>query len=157
MSNKTYITWKTVIEDINDLAERTKHVDVILQIGRGGCIPGTLLAYRNNIKTVFTLTVQSYNDSNKQQLINPLQIPEELFCDRYANSNILVVDDISDSGTTLEYVREIFKRYKIRAQYCSLYIKPETTFVPDYYCRSYDNDTWLEFPWDDLTNPLFLS
>lgn len=157
MPDITRIPWKTIIADINELAERTKHIDVILQIGRGGCIPGTLIAYKNNVKTVFTMTIQSYSDDKQQQGITPLQLPDDLCSDKYENKNILVVDDLSDTGTTFEYTRKLLDRYALKAEYCALYTKPDTTFIPDYYCRTYSSDTWLEFPWDDLTNPLFLS
>lgn len=68
--------------------------------------------------------------------------------------NVLVVDDIFDTGRTARRVREEFRPVDCRLRFATLYYKPgrnTTDFRPDYYVR--ETDRWLVFPHEimDLT------
>jgi hypoxanthine phosphoribosyltransferase len=157
MPDITRIKWSKIINDTILLADKLSHYDVILQISRGGCIPGSLLAYYKNIKDVFTISVQSYNADMQQQTLIMQQIPVELFSSSYASKRILVVDDLSDKGTTLRAIDNLFIERDIHVDFCTLYIKEGTSFIPQYHMDTFSTETWLEFPWDDLKNPFFLT
>jgi len=53
----------------------------------------------------------------------------------------MVVDDISDSGITLEHYRK--KGYEIVTMFCH----PSTKVIPDFYGRL-KSDEWIVFPWE---------
>lgn len=55
-----------------------------------------------------------------------------------ASKNILVVDDISDTGKSLAPFKD-FSTF-------SLFIKPTTSFVPDHYAKK--TKEWIVFPWE---------
>lgn len=150
MSAVTRINWNKVIGDIISLSDKIGHVDAILQISRGGCIPGSLLAYHKDIKNVFTISVKSYNDRNQQHELIMQQIPIELFGNEYVNKRILVVDDLADSGTTLRAIDNLFLERDMHVDFCTLYTKKNTSFKPQYSMDEYESDVWLEFPWDNL-------
>ena len=60
----------------------------------------------------------------------------------------LVVDDLSDSGTTFKYFTEMYDNMFGSIITASLYIKSGTGHIPDFYQREFDKGTWLEFPWE---------
>ena len=60
----------------------------------------------------------------------------------------MVVDDICDSGKTIEFVREkIGDRFR-DVMYVSLFAKKQTQHIVDDYGMIVDSDSWLVFPWE---------
>ena len=58
------------------------------------------------------------------------------------NSKILIVDDIADTGKTLEpLLRPKFITYTI-------YWHKQSIVKPDYYCFE-KKDQWVVFPWEE--------
>ena len=55
--------------------------------------------------------------------------------------NVLIVDDVSDTGDTLH-------QYKDDFSIATLFIKPQTTVIPEYYAQVVPDDTWIIFPWE---------
>lgn len=39
-------------------------------------------------------------------------------------------------------------------RFCSLYVPDDSTFLPDYYVQTYNNDKTLVFEWENILNPL---
>ena len=64
--------------------------------------------------------------------------------------NILIVDDISDTGETFNTVVDIMRdMYPDRVLYtASLYTFKDTNHTPDYFCE--ETSDWIIFPWDNL-------
>ena len=72
------------------------------------------------------------------------------------NVNILVVDDLVDSGSTLKLIRAFFHGTGINVKFAALYQNTvpnnlEIIQRADYYGED-KPDGWLDFPWDTLTN-----
>lgn len=89
----------------------------IYGIPRGGVIPATMLAHRYN---------------------TPLIMDKDLVV---KDSGILVVDDISDSGTTLsEYS-------SLGLKTACLHIRKGTKVEPDYFLRS-SEEMWIAYPYE---------
>ncbi len=71
-----------------------------------------------------------------------------------ASMNLLIVDDVSDTGQTLN---KITSRLLAMADStptlnwttCCLFFKPKTMFRPDIFSRQVDDDVWIIFPWED--------
>lgn len=125
--------------------------DAIVGVGRGGLIPATLLAYKFNVKPLFNYTIQSYGDENvKTNEFITFQEPGVDICN-YKHKNVLVVDDLSDSGDTLLYIVDKLKYqfFLENIRVATLAIKTNTKFIPDYYGKEYSPDVWLTFPWED--------
>ena len=142
------LTWADINKAVSDLSRRiVDKPEIIVTVGRGGNIPGTMLSYVLNVKTVNCFSVQSYNDDRTASHIIVNQAP-------YIKSykNILVIDDLADKGTTLSYVKSYFDAKEVSPTYGTLYIKSNTTFTPDYYTKTFDANEWIEFPWDDLSS-----
>jgi hypothetical protein len=59
-----------------------------------------------------------------------------------------VVDDVADSGRTLDLVVQLIADHVAESRIAVLYRKPTSTVRPDYAWR--DTDAWIVFPWSAL-------
>lgn len=57
---------------------------------------------------------------------------------------ILVVDDLVDSGRTLELIRDMLPK----AHFATVYAKPKGKPIVQTYVTEVSQDTWIFFPWD---------
>jgi len=91
------------VTSLEDILKQEEFIpDVIVTIGRGGMIPGTLLAYRLDVKIIHNFSVQTYNEKNvKSGFIISIQEPGHSLTVKHRDHKVLVVDDISDGGSTL--------------------------------------------------------
>lgn len=61
----------------------------------------------------------------------------------------LVVDDVADSGETLEEAQSYLYSYGVsEARFATLHRKPSSSFVPDWYVDVVDG--WVHYPWEGL-------
>ena len=148
MSQKIYISWNTIEQDCGYLADMIQACDAIVAIGRGGLIPGTIISYKLDCE-LYNFCIKSYNNDNTAGSIEKKQVPDLVFNDYYREKSIVVIDDLSDKGNTLNAVKKHldfhrFKNYK----FGTLYTKRSTSFKPNYYIKSFDDNIWLDFPWE---------
>jgi xanthine phosphoribosyltransferase len=59
-------------------------------------------------------------------------------------TGILIVDDLVDTGKTLELVRRLYPM----AHFATVYAKPSGKPMVDSYITEVSQDTWIFFPWD---------
>jgi len=128
--------------------------DCIIGIAKGGNIPATLISYELEVPTFKTIQIKSYNDDNERKATvfssGTLSLIDEL--NKY--NNVLLVDDLADSGKTLSEFHELYKflsnKVKVpNIKTACLYYKTKSEFKPDYYASSIEGaDVWLNFPWE---------
>ena len=100
-----------------------------------------IVARELDIRTVDTISVKSYDHQN-QSAARVLKSPDkDLMGD---GEGILVVDDLVDSGKTLELVRSLYPK----AHFATVYAKPEGRPMVDTFITEVSQDTWIFFPWD---------
>ena len=113
----------------------------IVAITRGGMAPAMIVARELDIRIIDTISVRSY-DHQTQSEPHVIKAPQaELMGD---GEGILVVDDLVDSGRTLELVRRLFPK----AHFATVYAKPKGRATVDTYITEVSQDTWIFFPWD---------
>ena len=113
----------------------------VVAITRGGMVPACILARELNIRVVDTISVKSY-DHQAQAEATVLKAPDqELVGD---GTGILVIDDLVDSGRTLEVVRKLYPK----AHFATVYAKPKGEPMVDTFITGVSQDTWIFFPWD---------
>ena len=113
----------------------------VVAITRGGMVPACILARELNIRVVDTISVKSY-DHQAQAEATVLKAPDEdLVGD---GTGILVIDDLVDSGRTLEVVRKLYPN----AHFATVYAKPKGEPMVDTCITGVGQDTWIFFPWD---------
>jgi xanthine phosphoribosyltransferase len=113
----------------------------VVGITRGGLVPAMIVARELDIRLVDTISVKSYNHQaqGEAQVIKSPQA--ELMGD---GTGILIVDDLVDSGKTLEVVRKLYPN----AHFATVYAKPSGKPMVDSYITEVSQDTWIFFPWD---------
>ena len=121
--------------------------EVVVAIARGGLIPGGAVAYALGAKNCGALNVEFYTGIGTV-LPEPVVLPPMLDEGALRGKNVLLVDDVSDSGRTLAKVVDLISAWGANVKTVCLYTKPRTIMVPDYEWRR--TDKWITFPWSDL-------
>lgn len=116
---KYFYTWHEFDEDIEEIVRwaKERNFKSVYGIPRGGLILGVVLSHRLGL---------------------PLKtIIEEL------DQETLVVDDIADSGRTLENLDKVLNFKPVVAV---LFYHKDTCRMPDFYIR--EKKDWVVFPWE---------
>jgi len=113
----------------------------IVAVTRGGMAPAMIVARELDIRTVDTISVKSY-DHQEQSEAKVLKSPNaKLMGD---GKGILIIDDLVDTGRTLEVVRALYPE----AHFATVYAKPSGRPVVQTFITEVSQDTWIFFPWD---------
>jgi len=118
--NKIYVGWKEIEELVDNLCYQINsnypEIKYVHGLQRGGLIPAVLISHILGLK---------YVDTPKH----------------YEPDECLIVDDICDSGTTLEK----WKDYKTAV----LHYKPHTACIePLMNAFIHEGDEWIIYPWE---------
>ena len=118
--------------------------DAIVAIARGGLTLAGALGYSLNVKMLGSLNVEFYTGV-EQRLEAPVVLPPTLDQDSLVGKNILLVDDVADSGRTISLVKQLLLAGGGEVRTVVLYRKPGSVHTPTYSWRS--TDRWILFPW----------
>ncbi len=142
------ITWDRVEDAVRKIADSVRgsgfRPDVIVGVMRGGIIPGRLLADNLGVEDIGVIEVKLYISAGQRGERPYLRQPLTL---SIKDKRVLLVDDVSDSGLTLQFSVQALSLYmpsEIRT--ATLYIKPWTKYIPDYYAEQVSK--WVIFPWE---------
>ncbi|KAA6205553.1 MAG: xanthine phosphoribosyltransferase [Candidatus Tokpelaia sp.] len=125
------------------IAGRQQQWQAIVAITRGGLVPAAIICRELNIRLIETICIASYHDYSKQgELVVKKGISTELT--KNGGKNVLVIDDLADTGKTAAIVRDIIPK----ACFATLYTKPQGKPQVDIYITEVSQDTWIYFPWD---------
>ncbi|MCW2975623.1 MAG: phosphoribosyltransferase [Actinomycetia bacterium] len=145
------MTWDHLGEGARELAQAIHddgyRPDIVLAIARGGLLVGGAVAYALGVKNTFAMNVEFYTGVD-ERLDMPMILPPVPALVDFEETQVLVVDDVADTGATLELVKE-FCAGKVGEVRCAvLYEKPQSTVRCDYVWRH--TDRWIDFPWSVL-------
>ena len=118
--------------------------DLILAIARGGLFLGGALGYALDVKNLFVMNVEFYTGVD-ERLDLPVVLPPTLDQVDITGANVLVADDVADTGKTLELVRDFCSGYVAEVRTAVVYEKPRSAVRCDYVWRH--TDRWIDFPW----------
>ena len=140
MKNYTFDEFKVDIKNL-----KLKKPDAIIAIARGGLTFAHYLSQKFNIRDVFSINVISYEGNKKLEDIKIFNIPN-----LSNHKNILIVDDISDSGDTFMHVLNTLKNRYPQKNFktISIFYKPTSKYKPDIYLHT--TNEWINFFWEDL-------
>jgi len=120
--------------------------DYIVGVSRGGWAPGRILSdllentHTANIKIEFYVGIEK--TARKPIVTQPLT--EDI-----AKKNILVVDDVSDTGESLKVALDhVVGKGAADVKTVTVYYKPHSIFKPDFFADS--TSDWIIFPWERL-------
>lgn len=143
-----HISWDQIHRDARALAWRLDGQGpddgawrAVVAITRGGMAPAMIVSRELDIRTVDTISIKSY-DHQTQADAKVLKQPDaELMGD---GTGILIVDDLVDTGKTLEVVRAMYPN----AHFATVYAKPKGRPQVNTFITEVSQDTWIFFPWD---------
>jgi len=121
--------------------------EVVVAIARGGLLLAGSIAYALGVKSCGALNVEFYTGVG-ERLTDPVVLPPMLDEQSLAGKRVLLVDDVSDSGRTLDMVVQLLKAGGVDVRSIVLYTKPGTVHEPDYTWRR--TPLWITFPWSAL-------
>lgn len=143
-----HISWDQIHRDSRALAWRLDGHGpddgawrAVVAITRGGMAPAMIAARELDIRTVDTISVKSYDNQTQAEAAVLKKPDAELMGD---GTGILIIDDLVDSGKTLEIVRALYPK----AHFATVYAKPKGRAQVDTFITEVSQDTWIFFPWD---------
>ena len=119
---------------------------MVIGINRGGLIPSVYLSHRLRVPHE-SITVKLRDDVKASK--PDLSKIEKSFAFQH---KILIVDDINDSGDTLQYIEQNFGRPKDKVRFAVLINnKPSKTIVDffGYEINKEEVPSWIVFPWEE--------
>ena len=136
------LSWDEIQRDAAALAETLKPQNTwqgIVAVARGGLVPAVVIARALGIRAVETVSIATYEGERLRQphLLKPPAAAGD-------GAGWLVVDDLVDTGATMQIVRTILPK----AYVAVLYAKPAGRPLADCVLREFPQDTWLDFPWE---------
>lgn len=140
-----YYSYESFKEDTLSLIEQSREYkpDAIVAIARGGLMLGQLMGYGLDVRNVQTIRAESYDEQVQREGVT---IVGE--CDLQDAKRILIVDDIVDSGNTLQAVLDYLgvSAPKAERRSASLFYKSSAGVQPDFTVR--EAIEWIEFFWE---------
>ena len=113
----------------------------VVAITRGGMAPAMIIARELDIRLVDTISVKSYNYQTQSEPCIIKMPDQELVGD---GEGVLIIDDLVDTGKTLEVVRKVLPK----AHVATVYAKPMGRDQVNSFVTEVSQDTWIFFPWD---------
>tara|TARA_Y100000401_G_scaffold114647_1_gene117009 strand:- start:394 stop:792 length:399 start_codon:yes stop_codon:yes gene_type:complete len=119
---KIFYNWEDIEGRVNDLCQRLKHesFEAVYGVPRGGLIIAVLVSHNLGIPLITSLR------------------------DMYGKK-FLVVDDIADTGRTLEKLKKL--EVCDKATFATLDYHKQSSVVPDCWI-SEKGDRWIVYPWE---------
>ncbi len=144
-----HVSWDQIHRDARALAWRLDGQGpdagawrAVVAITRGGMAPAMIVSRELDIRVVDTISVKSYN-YQAQTAPRVIKPPQADIMGK-DGEGVLIVDDLVDTGKTLELVRALYPK----AHFATVYAKPAGRDMVDTYITEVSQDTWIFFPWD---------
>ena len=141
------MSWDDVEKAVTALAttlEREFVPDMIVGIARGGLIPAVRLSHLLGDKLLRMIHIKFYKGVNLRRerpglLADVGKLPKK----------VLIVDDVADTGETLEFVlKHVRAKGAKEVKVATVAYKPKSCVKPDYYV--FETDKWIVFPWEEM-------
>ena len=158
MAEKHFISWDEYNSTVEKLAIQIDNSgykpDVLIGIMRGGAPIIDVLSRVFKLKCAY-LAVESYSGENIEDQQGELIFSRELSSTvQDMSGNILLCDDLSDTGVTLNKSIDWLKKYpplkgKIKSiKTAVLWKKADSTFEPDFCAQKLKDNPWIVQPFE---------
>jgi len=140
-----YYAYENFKDDTNKLIEKVVNFEAqtIVGIARGGLTLAHAMAEGLNVREVETLRTELYDQTCKRDELSIFGS-----CEFKDIKRVLVVDDIADSGETLDaimkHLQEKYQRIEFKS--ATLFYKETSVYEPDYWINIADD--WIDFFWE---------
>ena len=144
-----FLTYEKIFDLTYQLCEKIKNSgfspDCLLGISRGGLSVVRTLADFFGIYDVHVVRIVYYKDIKSTQK-KPILIQD--FDEKdFKDKKILIVDDVSDTGGSLDLTVNLMKKKGIKNfKIATLLLKPWSILKPDYFIE--ETKKWIIYPWE---------
>lgn len=147
---KVFYSWDDIEKTMDKIFDQMKESrwlpEVIISIGEGGLVPARLLADRLKRKAIIDMiSAKMYTgigERNATPKIGPL-------ARSYTGMNVLLIDDIIDSGLTIDAVIDKLKTQRCRGiKVATLDAKEHVKRLPSYWVNTVKKEEWIVYPWE---------
>ena len=143
------ISWSEVqrlcLRLANLIRESDYQPDIVVAIGRGGFVPARLLCDYLDLMALTSIKIEHYLSGSTKQEQAVIRYP---LCTSIKNLRVLLVDDVNDSGDTLDVAiqhLDNFQPQEVRT--AVMHHKTSTHFMVDYQAKKITKWRWLIYPW----------
>ena len=140
------ISWDEVHDMVHQVSQQIdmSEYDLLFGVSVGGLVPTTLFSLELGSKNVATVSARSY-DGKKQGEIVVTNGPDK---ENLKGKRILLIDDLVDSGNTIEVIRKaLYNEYNVaKVDVACLFMKPHSKVTPDFFAKK--SNAWITFPWE---------
>lgn len=148
-NGQIYVSWEEFDKLSTKLAEKIKSDNIefngIVSIARGGLVVGRVLSDKLDLP-LFTVHTKRYEIGNNHTTKSVAS--GVITGNRELSGNVLVVDDLTNTGMTLEKVISKLKRMEevklIKS--ATIFNKSKSKFKPNYFVKN--TDKWIVFPYE---------
>jgi len=143
MTKHIHYPYNEFKEDLKILIEKIDQpFDAILGIARGGLAMAQMLGEYYDLREVYAINTIGYNDTEKKDAVEVFNIP-----DLKSAKQVLIVDDIVDSGDTLVEILQVLnaKYSAVTFLSASLFYKKTAKITPTWYVK--EPKGWIDFFW----------
>ena len=136
------VSWEEIHRNSKALAWRLHDISSfkgIIAVTRGGLVPAAIVARELDMRLIDTVCVSSYKEKSRSdvEFLKNKTMAQD-------GDNWLIVDDLVDTGKTLEAVRSLMPK----AHVATIYAKPMGRGQVETFITEVSQDTWIFFPWD---------
>ena len=165
MIKKHYYSWQDIEDMCTNIVKQmyaSNYIpDYIVGITRGGNIPATILSNMLNIPCD-AVKISLRDDTS------PLESNKRMALDAHKGKNILIVDDINDTGATFNWIKEDWESNclphhtdhwksvwgnNVRFAVLTDNLSSEFDDCVNYSCDTVnkaEEDIWLVYPWENV-------
>jgi xanthine phosphoribosyltransferase len=117
--------------------------DVLLAVARGGLTLAHLMAQALDMRNLYSLNSIHYEGELKLDSFNIFNIPDVSHAKR-----VLIIDDIVDSGETMEQILILLgKKFPtVEFKLATIFYKKTAVLQPDYAVK--EATEWIDFFWE---------
>ena len=153
MTKKHYYSWQDIeamcTNIVKQMYANNWRPDYIVGITRGGNIPATILSNMLNIRCE-AIKVSLRDDTS------PLESNKWMALDAHKGKNILIVDDINDTGATFNWIMQDWnldlEKHSVKFATLTENLSSEFEHV-EYHVHEVnkaEEDVWLVYPWENV-------
>lgn len=138
------IIWHMSLELAKQIQKSNYKPDILIGISRGGLVVTRLLSDLLEIPKTAVIGVGFYKDINVTN--EEPRLTQDIDVNLH-NLKIILIDDVSDSGKSLEFTSKYLEEKRIRdLKTATLHFKSQSIFKPDYYVK--ETSSWIVYPWE---------
>lgn len=146
------LDWESIKSSVETLARRmvAENPEVVVAVGSGGLVVAGILSKILGVRDVRVMSMRKYSDEKPPRQVKAPPLIEHDNSGEVRGRHVLLVDDFSSTGETLEEARRhLYAKGAYKVTTCSL-VSRVSGKAPDHYALSVAG--CVVFPWE-LSRP----